>query len=79
MTSFVKKKREKDVIGIVALTWLAYFPLITLLPILQWHTGVCEETFDVSGKIAQTTQIFEISLSEREMANFGDYPEDFRL
>ena len=49
MTSFVKiKNREKDVVGIVALR----------------HTGVCEETFDVSSKIAQTTQIFQISLSE---------------
>ena len=55
MTSFVKKKRKKDV-GIVALTWLAYFPPITLLPILQWHTGVCEETFDVNSKIAQRSK-----------------------
>ena len=35
--------------------------LIGLLPtnriiILQWHTGVYEETFDVNIKIAQTTQ-----------------------
>ena len=64
MTSFVKKKREQDVVGIVALTLLVYFPPITSLPILQWHTGVCEETFDVNSKIAQTRQIFEILLSE---------------
>ena len=38
------------------LTQLVYFPPITLLLILQWHTGVCEETFDVNSKIAQTTQ-----------------------
>ena len=52
MTSFVKKKRhEKDVVGIVT-----FDPPITLLLLLQWHTGVCEETFDVNSKIAQTTQ-----------------------
>ena len=29
---------------------MAYLPPITLLLILQWHTGVCEETFDVNSK-----------------------------
>ena len=38
---------------------MAYLPPITLLLILQWHTGVCEETFDVKRRT-----IFEISLSE---------------
>ena len=35
---------------------LAYFPPTTLLLtcILQWHTRVCEEMFDVNSKIAQT-------------------------
>ena len=49
------KTREKDVVGIVT------FDLIGLLPtdhiiILQWHTGVYEELFDVNIKniIAQT-------------------------
>ena len=57
MTSFVKKKtREKDVVGIVIFDLTGYFPPITLLLILQWHTGVCEEAFDVNSKIAQTTQ-----------------------
>ena len=52
MASFVKKKRrEKDVVGIVT-----FDPPITLLLLLQWHTGVCEEMFDVNGKIAQTMQ-----------------------
>ena len=38
------------------LTWLAYYPPITLLLILQWHTRVCEETFNVNSKITQTMQ-----------------------
>ena len=40
MTSFVlKKMRKKDVVGTVT-----FDPPITLLLILQWLTGVCEET-----------------------------------
>ena len=35
---------------------MVYSPAITLLLILQWHTGVCEETFNVNIKIAQTKQ-----------------------
>ena len=69
---------------------MAYFPTITSLLILQWHTGVCEETFGVNSKIAQTTQcklkvpVFEnISFVRKsilqEIANHGDYPGDFRL
>ena len=54
-----KKTREKDVVGIVTFDLTGYFPPITLLLILQWHTGVCEETFDVKRRT-----IFEISLSE---------------
>ena len=50
------KMQVKDVVGFVTLTWLVYFPAITLLLILQWHTGVCEETFNVNIKIAQTKQ-----------------------
>ena len=38
------------------MTWLLYFPAITLLLTLWWHTGVYEETFDVNIKIAQTKQ-----------------------
>ena len=58
MTSFVKKTREKDGVGIVIFDLiLAYFVPITLLLILQWHTGVCEETFDVNSKIAQLSDI----------------------
>ena len=50
------KMHVKDVVGIVTLTWLVYLPAIILFLILQWHTGVCEETFDVDIKIAQTKQ-----------------------
>jgi len=44
---------EKNVVDVVT------FHLIGLLPtnhiiILQWHTGVYEETFDLNIKIAQT-------------------------
>ena len=80
MTSFVKKKRLKkdDVVGIVT-----FDPPITLLLLLQWHTGVCEETFDVNRKIAQTMQSIRNFIVRKsnlqEMANFGTYPGDFRL
>ena len=55
--SFVEKKtREKDV-GIVPFDLTGLLPTDhIILLILQWHTGVCEETFDVNSKIAQTTQ-----------------------
>ena len=41
-------------------TWLVYFPRITLLLILQWHTGVYEEMFIVDIKIAWTMQKVKI-------------------
>ena len=57
MTSFVEKNaRKKYCWNIVTFDLLAYFPPITLLPLLHLHTGVCEETFIVNSKIAQTTQ-----------------------
>ena len=69
-----KKRHEKDVVGFVT-----FDPPITLLLLLQWHTGVCEETFDVNSKIAQTTQSiwnFIVRKSNlQEMANFGAYRE----
>ena len=47
------------------------------------YTGVCEETFDIDSKIAQTTQNvwnFIVGKSNlQEKANFDDYPGDFRL
>ena len=53
-----KKTREKDGAGIVIFDLiLAYFAPITLLLILPWHTGVCEETFDVNSKIAELSYI----------------------
>ena len=55
---------------------MVYFPLILLIFILQWHTGVNEETFDVnSTKIAQTTQnIWNFIVTKstlQEIAKFG--------
>ena len=53
---------KKTLLALQHLTWFAYFPPVTLFNItmacliLQWHTGVYEETFDVNNKIAQTTQ-----------------------
>ena len=48
MTSFVQKTCEKKVVGIVIFVpdWFTS-PPITLLLILQWHTKVSEETFNV--------------------------------
>ena len=56
ITSFVKKKREKDLVGTVTFDLTGFLPTIILLLILQWPPGDCEETFDVTSKIAQTTQ-----------------------
>ena len=81
MMSFVQKTHEKDVVGILT------SDLIGLLPtnhnvayITMEYTEVCEETFDFNSKIAQTTQNFIVGKSNlREMVNFRDFPEDFRL
>ena len=54
--SFMKKKHEKDVVGTVTFGLTGFLPTIILLLIFQWPTGDCEETFDVTSKIAQTTQ-----------------------
>ena len=58
-----KKIREKDVVGIV--------------------TGVCEETFNINCKNSSNRQNiwnFNVRKSKlQEMANFGNYPGDFRL
>ena len=72
------KTHNKDV-GIVA------FDLIGLLStnhifILQWHSRVNEEMFDVNIKIAQTTQhSWEFIVRNSSLLNFGDYPGDFIL
>ena len=59
-------------------TWLVYLPPITLLPILQWHTEVSEETLDVKSYITQTTQniwnFIDRKSNLQEIANFGNYP-----
>ena len=48
MTSFVQKNmRQRCCWNCNICTWLVYFPPITLLLILQWHTKVAEETFNV--------------------------------
>ena len=47
---------------------------------LQWHTGVYEETFYTNNKIDQTTQNIETFIVGKsclqEMVNCSDYPED---
>ena len=59
------KMHENNVVGVVT------FHVIGLLPtnhiiILQWHTGVYEETFDLNDKIAQTMQnIWNVGKSTR--------------
>ena len=67
MTSFVQKTCEKKVVGIVIFVpdWFTS-PPITLLLILQWHTKVSEETFNVK-------------MNLQEIANFGNCAGDFRL
>ena len=69
-----KKKRAKpDLIGLLPTNhFIAY--------ITMEYTGVCEETFDIHSRIAQTTQNFIVGKSNlQEMVNLGDYPGDFRL
>ena len=69
------------------LTWLAYYPPITLLLILQWHTRVCEETFNVNSKITQTMQNIRNFIVRKsnlqEMEDFrlssGDREKEFKI
>ena len=62
MTSFVQKiLSDDDEFAMTKNAQKYVVDLIGLLPtnhiiILQWDTGVYEETFDVNIKIAQTTQ-----------------------
>ena len=64
MTSFVKKTREKNVVGIVAFDLIGLLPtnhIIAYITIACVQTSPvsfvarCEETFDVNIRIAQTT------------------------
>ena len=75
MTSFVKKTSQKDVVGMVT------FDLIGLLStnhIIAYI--ICEEMFDINSKIAQTRKNSTVRKSiPQEMANHGDYPQDFRF
>ena len=85
MTSFWgEKTREKDVVLIVTFDLIGLLPTNhKLLLILQWRTGVWEETFTVNRKIAQTTKnVWNFIVREsnlQEMANFGDHPGDLNL
>ena len=82
-----KKLHKKDVVGIITfdlINWLTSHQPHYCLYYLQWHTRVCEEMFDINSKIAQTKQsIWKNStvrkLIPQEMANHGDYPQDFRF
>ena len=69
-----KKKHEEDV---------GTFDLTGFLSINHIIARDCEETFDVTSKIAQTMQniwnFVDRKSNLQEMANFGDYPGDFRL
>ena len=42
-----KKRVKKMLLELYHLTWSVYFQPITLSLILQWHTGVCNETLDI--------------------------------
>ena len=63
-----KKLHKKDFVGIVTfdlINWLTSHQPHYCLYYLQWHTGVCEEMFDVNSTIAQTKQsIWKIPPSE---------------
>ena len=53
---FLEKKRAKKMFNCnIWPNWFTSHQFLLLL-ILQWHTGVCEETFTVNRRIAQTTQ-----------------------
>ena len=54
-----KKTLEKDVVGIVTFDLTGLLPtnhIIAYITNSIWHIRVCEETFEVNSKIAQTTQ-----------------------
>ena len=74
---------EKDFVGIVTIDLTCLLPtnhIITYI-ILQWYTGVREETFEVNSKKVQGIQNIYCRKVEStlEMANFGNYPRDFIL
>ena len=81
MTYFLKKKNARKRCCFNCYIWPNRFTSHQSHYCLYY--GVCEETFNVNRKIARTTQstwnfiIRESNL--QEMANFGDYPGDFRL
>ena len=54
---------RKDVVGIVTFD-LFGFTSHQYIIILQWYSGFYDETFVVNIKIAQTTKIVELLLSE---------------
>ena len=70
-----KKKREKDVVEIITFDLISVLPTNHIIAYI-WHTGVCEETFNVNSKIAQTMQniwnFIVRKLNLLEMTNFGD-------
>ena len=77
MTSFMQKYSMTPIISYL-ISIIAY--------ILQWHTGVYEENFNVNIKIAQASQlnignfiVGKSSLHTGEMANFMGCPGDFTL
>ena len=60
MTSFVKKTAQKRCCWNCNIwpNWLTFHQPHYCLYYLQWHTGVCEEMFDVNSKIAQTKLLY---------------------
>ena len=81
MTSFVNKTHEKDVVGIVTFDLIGLVPtnhIIAYITVVYWSLWGNKNC-----KIAQTVQTiwnFIVRKSiQQEMANFGDYPGDFRL
>ena len=67
-----KKLHKKDVVGIVTfdlINWLTSHQPHYCLYYLQWHTGVCEEMFDVNSKITQTTQSIWKNFTVRKLSS----------
>ena len=58
MTSFVQKKHEKDVVGIITFDLIGLLPTnhITAYITMAYRSFLRKQSFDINSKTAQTTQ-----------------------
>ena len=80
-----KKTHEKDVVGIVTFDLTGLLTTNHIYIYCLYYNSIpafARKRTMLTIKLLKQRKIFEISLSDsrrEEMANFGDYPGDFRL